>query len=113
MAPEMLNFNAQNYSSKIDIWALGVMTHEILTGVNLFPGTNLSTMRQNILKMTSYLKQRNDAKNQVVMSNDNLAQSFRMITRDDVANLIEAMLQPDPAMRSDIVNICAQMEYVL
>jgi len=56
MAPEMLNFNAQSYSSKVDIWALGVMTHEIITGVNLFPGTNPSAVRQNILKMTSYLK---------------------------------------------------------
>jgi len=73
MAPEMLNYTAQNYNSKVDIWALGVMTHEILTGVNLFPGTNPPAVRQNILKMTSYMSKRNEAKNGVVMSNDNLA----------------------------------------
>jgi serine/threonine protein kinase len=73
MAPEMLNFSPQNYSSKVDIWALGVMAHEILTGVVVFPGINPAAVRQNILKMTSYLGKRNESKNQIVMINDNIA----------------------------------------
>lgn len=35
MAPEMVENKA--YSEKVDIWALGVLLHELLTGVNLFP----------------------------------------------------------------------------
>jgi len=70
MAPEMLSFNAQNYNSKVDIWALGVMAHEILTGVNLFPGMNPPAVRDNIMKFTSYLTKRTEAKNNIMMSND-------------------------------------------
>jgi len=70
MAPEMLSFNAQNYNSKVDIWALGVMAHEILTGVNLFPGMNPYAVRDNILKFTSYLAKRAEVKNNIMMSND-------------------------------------------
>jgi len=69
MAPEMLSINPQNYNSKIDIWALGVMAHEILTGVNLFPGMNPYAVRDNILKFTSYLTKRAEAKINILTSN--------------------------------------------
>lgn len=72
MAPEMLSFNAQNYNSKVDIWALGVMAHELLTGVNLFPGNSPPAVRDNIMKFTSYLAKRAEAKNSIMMSNDNI-----------------------------------------
>ena len=69
MAPEMLSINPQNYNSKVDIWALGVMAHEILTGVNLFPGMNPYAVRDNILKFTSYLTKRAEAKINILTSN--------------------------------------------
>jgi len=46
------------------------MTHEILTGINLFPGNNPTVVRENILKFNSYVKQRSEAKNQINLSND-------------------------------------------
>jgi len=42
MAPEMLGTSPARYNKKVDIWALGVMAHEILTGVNIFNGNSLN-----------------------------------------------------------------------
>lgn len=42
MAPEMLGTSPVNYNKKVDIWALGVMAHEIITGVNMFSGGSVN-----------------------------------------------------------------------
>lgn len=54
MAPEMVALQETSYTSKVDIWALGVMMHEVITGVVLFNGFNPNEIRKNILGFTSY-----------------------------------------------------------
>ena len=40
MAPEMLHIGDNQYDYKIDIWALGCIMHELLTGFSLFLGSS-------------------------------------------------------------------------
>jgi serine/threonine protein kinase len=54
MAPEMVSLQESQYDSKVDIWALGVMMHEVITGVVLFNGLSPVEVRNNILQFTSY-----------------------------------------------------------
>lgn len=50
-APECL-FESTNYSYPIDIWAVGCITFELLSGNPLFPGSN---QRDTLMKITSLL----------------------------------------------------------
>ena len=54
MAPDMLDFTKMDYTAKVDIWALGVMAHELLTGTVLFNGTTPDVVRNNIFKSPQY-----------------------------------------------------------
>ena len=47
MAPELVK--RQPYDSKVDIWALGVLTHIILAGSEPFPGENKQRIFHSIL----------------------------------------------------------------
>ena len=47
MAPEMLKNGKLSYNLKVDIWALGCVLHELITGITLFDsGTDI---RKSIL----------------------------------------------------------------
>ena len=49
-APELL-VNHQNYGAEIDVWAIGCIFVELLTGKALFNGNNELDMLRLILKM--------------------------------------------------------------
>ena len=48
MAPELVK--QQKYTEKVDIWALGVITYQLLCGTTPFDGKNIEHINQNILK---------------------------------------------------------------
>ena len=48
MAPELVQ--QQKYTEKVDIWSLGVITYQLLSGKTPFDGKNLEKINQNILK---------------------------------------------------------------
>jgi serine/threonine-protein kinase len=50
MAPEQVDSNNRQLSSKIDIWALGVILYELLTGRTPFPGEDRDQIFHKILK---------------------------------------------------------------
>ena len=49
MAPELLKDRVKNISEKVDIWAVGVITHYLLTGKYPFEGIDYDEIRENIL----------------------------------------------------------------
>lgn len=81
MAPEMLGTYPSRYTKKVDIWALGVMMHEILTGVNIFKGNSLNEIRNNIISFKSYNAMRNEMSQRINLSRDGMGESFRRINR--------------------------------
>ena len=46
MAPEILN--GQKYDHKVDVWSLGAVFYEMLTGFTPFTGRNKEDLRKNI-----------------------------------------------------------------
>lgn len=48
MAPELVK--QKKYTEKVDIWALGVITYQLLCGKTPFDGKNMDDINQNILK---------------------------------------------------------------
>ena len=48
MAPEILN--GQQYDSKVDVWSLGAMFYEMLTGFTPFTGRNQIDLIRNLEK---------------------------------------------------------------
>ena len=51
----MLQAEKNQYDYKVDIWALGCIMHELLTGTQLFSGNKPYNIRMNILSLTSYM----------------------------------------------------------
>ena len=49
MAPELLQEPVRKINEKVDIWAVGVMTHFLLTGQYPFRGEDFEEVRENIL----------------------------------------------------------------
>lgn len=50
MAPEVLY--GQMYNHKADVWSLGCLFYEMLTGFSPFSGQNLKNLEENIAKGT-------------------------------------------------------------
>ena len=48
MAPEMLS--NKSYNNKIDLWSLGVLTYELLTGEKPFLGYNSNDIHNQIME---------------------------------------------------------------
>ena len=46
MAPELINGN--NYDYKVDVWSLGTILFELLTGSFPFYGKNMKELKSNI-----------------------------------------------------------------
>ena len=44
------------YDEKCDIWSLGAITYEMLTGINLFKAKNIEELKNNVEKGNYYLK---------------------------------------------------------
>ena len=44
------------YDEKCDIWSLGAITYEMLTGINLFKAKNMEELKNNVVKGNYYLK---------------------------------------------------------
>ena len=47
MAPELINH--QKYSEKVDVWGLGIITYQLLSGKTPFDGKNIKKINHNIL----------------------------------------------------------------
>ena len=48
MAPEILS--GQKYDHTVDVWSLGCIFYEMLTGINVFTGTSKPNLLENIIK---------------------------------------------------------------
>jgi len=48
MAPELIE--RKRYSEKVDIWSLGVITYQLLSGVTPFDGRNIKDINKNIVQ---------------------------------------------------------------
>ena len=46
MAPELVKH--EKYSEKVDVWSLGVITYQLLTGTTPFDGRNIKKINHNI-----------------------------------------------------------------
>lgn len=46
MAPELVQH--KKYSEKVDVWSLGVITYQLLSGRTPFDGKNIQKINQNI-----------------------------------------------------------------
>ena len=50
MAPELVK--REKYSEKVDVWSLGVITHQLLCGVTPFDDKNIQKINKNITTKT-------------------------------------------------------------
>jgi serine/threonine protein kinase len=48
MAPELVQH--QQYSEKVDVWSLGIITYQLLSGKTPFDGKNIKKINQYILQ---------------------------------------------------------------
>ena len=48
MAPELIE--RKRYSEKVDVWSLGVITYQLLSGVTPFDGRNIKEINKNIVQ---------------------------------------------------------------
>ena len=47
MSPELIE--RKKYSEKVDVWSLGVITYQLLSGVTPFDGRNIKEINKNIV----------------------------------------------------------------
>ena len=52
MAPEVLDGNP--YDQSADVWSLGCVFYEMLTGFSAFTGTDQANLAENIMRGTYY-----------------------------------------------------------
>ena len=51
MAPEIIEGNAEFFGKKLDVWNIGVLMHQFLTGGKTpFPGKNIMEIQNNIVQ---------------------------------------------------------------
>ena len=86
LAPEIVNQSNQN--EKIDIWCLGVLLYELVSGVVPFPAKNLQD------KM-------------LVLKNLRLVFEGKMELTQELKNLISLLLKKNPEERPNICEIFA------
>ena len=48
MAPELIE--RKRYNEKVDVWSLGVITYQLLSGVTPFDGRNIKEININIIQ---------------------------------------------------------------
>jgi aurora kinase len=82
LAPEMIK--EIGHDIHLDIWCIGVLTFELLTGTIPFPGNNMNVLSENILK-----------------TKINWPKDINM----DAKNLISKILKPDPKDRISLVDM--------
>ncbi|CAD8115054.1 unnamed protein product [Paramecium sonneborni] len=89
MAPEF--FNSDNYNTKVDVWALGLLTHEILFGEIYYIGRSQFEVQQKILTKPYLL---NDRKYKISEQFKNLL--YKMINKDQKTRISaqEALMDP-------------------
>jgi serine/threonine protein kinase len=46
MAPELVK--QQKYSEKVDVWSLGIIIYQLLSGITPFDGSNIEEVNKNI-----------------------------------------------------------------
>lgn len=92
MAPEKFDFD-----TKTDLWSIGVMMYEILTGENPFGITKTDSEATIESKMESYMKQNNDHVQVQGVS-------------DDMQQLIAGLTRGSPAMRMSALEFFAAVE---
>lgn len=56
MSPELLR--GEEYGSEVDVWALGVIAHQILFGESYFIGRNESEVKNNVLNKEYLIKEK-------------------------------------------------------
>ena len=50
MAPDVIQFGDRKYNSKADLWSLGAICYELLTGALPFSGNNFNNLIENVMK---------------------------------------------------------------
>lgn len=54
MAPDIIQFSDKKYNSKADLWSLGAISYELITGTLPFYGNNLQNLLENVMKGKYY-----------------------------------------------------------
>ena len=50
MAPELISETQVKYDYKVDVWSLGIITYQILSGETPYDGEDIDELERNILK---------------------------------------------------------------
>ena len=48
MAPELVKH--EKYNEKVDVWSLGIITYQLLSGLTPFDGRNIKKINENICR---------------------------------------------------------------
>ena len=94
MAPELLQDKVENIDEKVDIWAVGVLTHYLLTGEYPFKGDDFWEVKENIIA------------NNVQLEKDKLSPIILQFINICIAPKSEDRQTAEQLVRSNIFN-CA------
>ena len=119
-SPELLV--APVYGKKVDMWAVGCIMAEMLTGEPLFPGDNLveqiDTIQQVLgsfpLALKSLMKDNTglrEAKLREIPKPETLEKRFRGKVCPEGLLLLKSLLELDPAMRPDAETALSQVYF--
>ena len=86
MAPELVY--QEPYDDKIDLWAVGILTYELLTGQAPFTGSNENDTYSNITNLD-------------LQKTDNTVRPFNSLTYE-AQHFIQQVLMQDPDKRMSL-----------
>lgn len=88
MAPELVKH--QKYTEKVDVWALGIITYQLLSGKTPYDGKNIKKINQNILGKEIKFPEK-QFKNISLNAQDFIIQCLdrNQVTRPSIAHLFD------------------------
>lgn len=106
-APELL-LHPGRYDASVDIWAIGCLAAELLTGRPAFPGKTDSDQLSKILSCTGPIKnmdQLDDVKVYIPDKIYTVQDKYAPLCSSDAVSFLEACLQGDPELRPSALQL--------